>query len=152
MPCFEHWKCCLHTTYSTGLARRGEGRGIYSFAHTYRHISIRIYTHTYLQGVHIHVHSCPQPYPAMTDQRQIVPGPSPTSDHDNSHHEETNPSSLASSSSASWKRRVSTACLACKKSKRKVSTSHLLFTLVYTTLLDVKTPDRVFIHSMHSSS
>ncbi|KAJ5389146.1 uncharacterized protein N7496_000214 [Penicillium cataractarum] len=58
----------------------------------------------------------------MTDQRQIVPGPSPTSNHDGPHRKEAKPSSSAtSSSSASWKRRVSTACLACKKSKRKCS-------------------------------
>lgn len=141
MPCFEHWKCCLHTTYSTRAreARRGT-RYILICTYASTHI------HSHLQGVHIHVHTCLLPYPAMTDQRQIVPGPSPASPHDNSHHEETNPSSLASSSSASWKRRVSTACLACKKSKRKVGTSHLLLSR------GRETQDRVFIHSMHSSS
>lgn len=49
-----------------------------------------------------------------TQYRHIVPGPSPTS-------EGSPPRDTAVASSSQWKKRVSTACLACKKSKRKCS-------------------------------
>lgn len=51
----------------------------------------------------------------MSDQSyQHAPGPSPTSDQGSSPEE-------GGKASGSWKKRVSTACLACKKSKRKCS-------------------------------
>ncbi|KAJ5580231.1 uncharacterized protein N7459_006216 [Penicillium hispanicum] len=52
----------------------------------------------------------------MSDQyHQLAPGPSPTSDKSSPTKDEAKtPGSL-------WKKRVSTACLACKKSKRKCS-------------------------------
>ncbi|KAJ5175603.1 uncharacterized protein N7482_001480 [Penicillium canariense] len=60
----------------------------------------------------------------MTDQRQIIPGPSRSSDHGSPPLKEpkhNRSSSAASNSNSTWKKRVSTACLACKKSKRKCS-------------------------------
>ncbi|KAJ5096345.1 hypothetical protein NUU61_005701 [Penicillium alfredii] len=54
----------------------------------------------------------------MSDQhRHLAPGPSPTSPTS----EHGSPPRDARTSSGSWKKRVSTACLACKKSKRKAS-------------------------------
>lgn len=46
-----------------------------------------------------------------TQYRNIAPGPSPTSEGSNSPPRDER---------SAWKKRVSTACLACKKSKRKV--------------------------------
>lgn len=69
--------------------------------------------------------------------RRLVPGPSPEEeehDHDNYHEndlENGSPLTEEGKGSGTWKKRVSTACLACKKSKRKVrymihySTLHL---------------------------
>lgn len=56
--------------------------------------------------------------------RQLIPGPSSTSDHEHDHDfrsENGSPPAEEKGSSGTWKKRVSTACLACKKSKRKVS-------------------------------
>lgn len=54
---------------------------------------------------------------------QVPPGPSPTSDHEHGSplEESSRPAGSGSSSSPTWRKRVSTACLACKKSKRKCS-------------------------------
>ncbi|KOS47024.1 hypothetical protein ACN38_g2006 [Penicillium nordicum] len=58
-------------------------------------------------------------------QRRLVPGPSPSEDdqHENYHeHDFENGSPPADEGKGgTWKKRVSTACLACKKSKRKCS-------------------------------
>ncbi|KAJ5698146.1 hypothetical protein N7462_000151 [Penicillium macrosclerotiorum] len=60
----------------------------------------------------------------MAEQRlSLAPGPSPTSEHDSPPREITKQFSSSGSGSSSWKKRVSTACLACKKSKRKCSGS-----------------------------
>ncbi|KAI2699395.1 transcriptional regulator family: Fungal Specific TF [Penicillium roqueforti] len=59
--------------------------------------------------------------------RRLVPGPSPEEeehDHDNYHEndlENGSPLTEEGKGSGTWKKRVSTACLACKKSKRKCS-------------------------------
>lgn len=59
-------------------------------------------------------------YTVMSDQyRQIVPGSSPISDDQENEELEHSPPP----EKGTWKKRVSTACLACKKSKRKVSHS-----------------------------
>ncbi|CAG8217854.1 unnamed protein product [Penicillium olsonii] len=58
----------------------------------------------------------------MSDQyRQLVPGSSPISDDQENDELEHSPPP----EKGTWKKRVSTACLACKKSKRKVSQIHL---------------------------
>ncbi|KAJ5782086.1 hypothetical protein N7457_003860 [Penicillium paradoxum] len=61
----------------------------------------------------------------MSEQyRQLAPGPSPSSDdHDHDHDLRSDNGSppAEGKSSGTWKKRVSTACLACKKSKRKCS-------------------------------
>ncbi|QQK43763.1 C6 transcription factor, putative [Penicillium digitatum] len=60
-------------------------------------------------------------------QRRLVPGPSSTGndpDPDPDYHEHddnSSPPAEEGKSSGTWKKRVSTACLACKKSKRKCS-------------------------------
>lgn len=66
-----------------------------------------------------------------TDQRRIAPGPSPISDQNspppygntsnNQQPSTTSTTGAAGSAESAWKKRVSTACLACKKSKRKCS-------------------------------
>lgn len=58
-------------------------------------------------------------------QRRLVPGPSLSEDdqHESYHEhdlENDSPPAEEGKGSATWKKRVSTACLACKKSKRKV--------------------------------
>ncbi|KAJ5481085.1 hypothetical protein N7539_006979 [Penicillium diatomitis] len=59
----------------------------------------------------------------MSDQRDSIAESFSQYGHDKMNSDEAKPSSSSrtSSSTASWKRRVSTACLACKKSKRKCS-------------------------------
>ncbi|KAJ5496262.1 hypothetical protein N7463_008249 [Penicillium fimorum] len=59
-------------------------------------------------------------------QSRLVPGPSPSEDdHDENYHEHDtehgSPPPEEEKGSGTWKKRVSTACLACKKSKRKCS-------------------------------
>ncbi|CAI7577430.1 unnamed protein product [Penicillium discolor] len=59
-------------------------------------------------------------------QHRLVPGPSPSEDdqHENYHEhdlENGSPPAEEGKGSGTWKKRVSTACLACKKSKRKCS-------------------------------
>lgn len=53
------------------------------------------------------------------NQHRLVPGPSPSDDHDHD-TENGSPPGDEVKGSGTWKKRVSTACLACKKSKRKV--------------------------------
>jgi hypothetical protein len=70
------------------------------------------------------------------NHRRLVPGPSPSDDRDQEtyhDHDTENGSPPADEvkGSGTWKKRVSTACLACKKSKRKVR--FILTTLHYTT-------------------
>jgi hypothetical protein len=57
---------------------------------------------------------------SVNEYRQLVPGPSPSDDGHESEH--------SPPEKGTWKKRVSTACLACKKSKRKVCPAiHLSF-------------------------
>lgn len=78
------------------------------------------------------------------NHRRLVPGPSPSDDRDQEtyhDHDTENGSPPADEvkGSGTWKKRVSTACLACKKSKRKVrfiilTTLHLLYTSTPTSI------------------
>jgi hypothetical protein len=84
------------------------------------------------------------------NHRRLVPGPSPSDDHDQEtyhDHDTENGSPPADEvkGSGTWKKRVSTACLACKKSKRKVRFK--LTTLHYTTpTLYIYTYTYTYIH------
>ncbi|KAJ5189883.1 hypothetical protein N7472_008897 [Penicillium cf. griseofulvum] len=53
--------------------------------------------------------------------RRLVPGPSSSEDDQNYHEHDTENGSPPAEGRGTWKKRVSTACLACKKSKRKCS-------------------------------